>query len=132
MKLDLMSRKKSQQRTTSHARRAINLVITLPRLGRILLVTVLALCVTVVLTPLVDIIYADNFFSEETRIVPALISAGCGVTFYVVGWWLIVGIVGEQPPPRKMILWYCGVGLFSVALLIFLIIRGINLVTYFT
>ncbi len=127
-----MSRKESQRQTRSIGGRIVHVVVTLPRLVRILLVTLFALAVTVLLTPLIDIIYADNFFSETTLIVPALLSAAFGATMYLFGWWLIVGTVGEEPAPRALIIWYCGVGVFAIVLVMFLIVRGINLVTYFT
>jgi hypothetical protein len=132
MKTDPMRRKDVKQPAPSRTRQMIDRIIMMPRVARIILVGVFALAVTLVLTPLIDIIYADNFFSQETLIVPALISAGCGAVMYLFGWWLIVGTVGEHPVPRPIILWYCLVGVFAVVMVIFLVIRGINLVTYFT
>ena len=127
-----MPRKATQQPAISVGGRIINQIILLPRVARIALVTLFALAVVLVLTPLVDIVYAENFFSESTLMVPALVSAACGAVVYVFGWWLMVGTVGEQPVPRALILWYCGVGLAAVVTVVFLVIRGINLVIYFT
>ena len=58
--------------------RIIEWIIGLPRLTRILLVAAFALAVTLSISPLVDIIYADFFFSMDTRMAPSLVTAVFG------------------------------------------------------
>jgi hypothetical protein len=103
------------------------LVMT-PRLLRMLLVGIFALAVTLSLSPLVDLIYSEYFFSMDTVIVPSLVSAGFGLIMYALGWWLLVGTVGERPIARIALLWYCGTGVLALLVVIFLIVRGVTLV----
>jgi hypothetical protein len=112
--------------------RSVHFVVRLPRVLRVVIATLFALAATLAISPLVDTIYTEWFFSAETVILPALISAALGLTMYVLGWWLIVGTVGEQPEARRAIVWYCGIGLFAILTIAFLIIRGVSLVRIWT
>ncbi|MCL4249138.1 MAG: hypothetical protein KJ065_13405 [Anaerolineae bacterium] len=93
--------------------------IALPRLVRMLIAGVFALAAALLVTPVVDNIYLENFFSMDTRTVPALVSAALGMVVYVVGWRLIVGVVGSPPPARPAVRYYL---IFGVALILFVIV----------
>lgn len=94
-----------------------------------MLVTVLTLAVTLVVLPLVDDIYLLYFFSDATRILPSLVSLGIGIIFYLFGWWLIVGAIGDIPPVRPAILWYLGAGLVALALVLLMVVFGLTTAT---
>jgi hypothetical protein len=100
-------------------------VLRLPRLARVGLVSLVALSVTVALFPLVDSVYVQFFFNQATVILPSLVSAGFGLVMYIVGWWLVVGTVGEAPPARTGVLWYAAFGLLAIVLIIVLVLFGI-------
>lgn len=102
----------------------------LPRLVRILLVGLFALAVTLALSPLVDLIYDHYFFSTQTVIVPALVTATIGLITYMLGWWLMVGTVGEQPEARAAMLWYFGIGVLAVVIVVYLILTGVSLLNF--
>lgn len=110
--------------TTGWMRRVAQRVIRLPRFSRFLIAIFFAVSVTLLLTPIVDIVYTTHFFSWDTRILPALVSTGAGVLMYAIGWWLVVGFAGEQPRPRPAIAIYLAVGCFAVLGNLFLIIDG--------
>jgi hypothetical protein len=114
------------------AGRLVAAILSVPRLLRMFLVGLFALAVTLSLSPLVDLIYTQYFFSMNTVIVPSLVSAGFGLIMYVLGWWLIVGTVGDQPIARIALLWYCGTGLLALVVVIVLIVRGVTLVNLIT
>ena len=67
------------------------------------------------------------FFSVDTRMVPALVTTVFGLIMYLLGWWLIVGTVGEKPAVRTAIVWYLGAGLAAIILVTTLLAVGINL-----
>ena len=107
--------------------RVIRWLLRLPRLVRILVVGMFALGVTLALFPVVDAIYLRFFFHESTRSVASLISAGIGLVMYMVGWQLIVGTVGEQPPARRVVLWYLVIGGLAILLSLLLIVQGVTI-----
>lgn len=109
----------------SLAARWAQAVLRMPRLTRVGLVSVFALSVTVAIFPLVDSVYVQFFFSQATVILPSLVSAGFGLLMYILGWWLLVGTVGEAPPARISVLWYVAVGLLAIVLIIVLALFGI-------
>lgn len=102
----------------------VDRLLKLPRLARIGIAALFALSVTLALSPIVDGIYLNFLFTPETVMVPALVSAGFGLVMYVVGWQLIVGYVGEMPPARLVILWYVGVGVLALVLVMILLVTG--------
>lgn len=104
--------------------RAINVVLSLPRLVRILVAAIFGIAVTAALFPLVDQIYITNFFSEQTIVVPSLVSAGAGILMYVTGWILVVGTRGSQPPKRLAILFYIFAGVIMVLYVLILLVNG--------
>ncbi len=105
--------------------RGVNWLLTLPRSVKIVLNGGFALSVTLALFPVVDEIYIRLFFNENTVIAPALVSVSFGLVMYLAGWMLIVGTVGEHPPARLAVLWYCGIGILAVFVVILLVIQGI-------
>jgi hypothetical protein len=105
-------------------------IAALPRLARMLLVALFALAVTLAVSPLVDLIYDRYFFSVDTVLVPALISAGFGLLMYLLGWWLMVGTVGEPLAARPALVWYVGMGFAAVGVVLYLIVIGVNLLNF--
>ncbi len=117
--------------------RVVNAIISLPRLVRIMLVALLALMVTLAISPMVDEIYFNTLFTplydiapSVARLLPSLITAAVGLTMYALGWWLIIGTVGESPQARLAILWYVGIGILALLVVIILIIRGVTLLNF--
>ena len=108
----------------------IQRIVRLPRLARILIIALFALAVTLSLSPLVDYIYSTYFFSMETRVVPSLISAGFGLIMYLIGWWLMVGTIGERPAARTALLWYLGTGILAIVVVSILVLRGVSLMNF--
>lgn len=105
--------------------RILHWLVELPRLTRIIIAVFFSLTVIAVIFPVVDSLYIQFFFTENTRIVPSYVTAGVGLVMYLAGWYLIVGTVGEVPPIRRAIVWYLAVGVSSFILLVLLIIQGI-------
>ena len=99
-------------------------VLMMPRLARMLVTAVFALAGALLVTPLVDTVYMDNFFSMETRLLPALVSAGLGMIIYVIGWRLLVGVVGETPPARPATRNYLIFGVVLLVLVVALVAFG--------
>ena len=91
-------------------------VLGLPRILRIIIAALFGVATTLALFEVVDKIYIEYFFSQSTRILPALISGGFGMAMYVVGWQLIVGIIGEERHAKAATVWYFAVGLFAIFL----------------
>jgi hypothetical protein len=114
----------SASRFETFSTRLIQWVIHLPRLTRIVLSAVFALAVTLAITPIVDRIYLDNFYSPDTRIIPALITTIIGLAYYVFGWRTIIGYVGETPPARREVFWYFIVGTVACLIVIVLTVFG--------
>jgi hypothetical protein len=129
--LCIMTQKKSRL-TDFHRpfwQEAIHWLLKLPRMVRITMVGLFALAITLSLSPLVDYVYLSYMFTEETRVLPSLVSAAIGVTAYILGWWLMIGTVGELPPPRRLVLIYVLVGIFALSLVIVLTINGFSTAT---
>ncbi len=99
-------------------------VVHLPRLARIVVDALFALAVTFAVSPLVDYIYLSYMYTDETRILPSLVSAGAGIIMYIMGWWLIIGNAGQTPPVRRGVVWFMIVGLAAVILIIALAAIG--------
>lgn len=102
----------------------IHRVLALPRWARALIAGLFGLVVTIGVSPLVDYIYLSFFYTEETRVLPSIISVSLGILMYMLGWWLIVGTTGEKPPVRRAVLWYVGVGIFMICLVLVLALYG--------
>lgn len=103
-------------------------LLNFPRITRIIIACVFALSFTLALSPVVDRLYEQYFYSEDTLMLPAIISAGLGLLMYSVGWFAIVGIAGEKIIPSKAVIVYLLSGLVSVILVLLwtvnLVIRG--------
>ncbi len=108
-------------------RQLIERVLHWPRFLRVLLCGLFALSVTLALSPLIDEIYLRFFFSAQTVIVPSLISSAFGLVMYVLGWWLVIGTLGETPPVRGGVLAYLALGLLALIVVVFLVLRGVSL-----
>jgi hypothetical protein len=130
------ARKAAAEVRTSAARRsrldraAENLVVSilaLPRLSRIALSVVFALMVILVVRPIIDVIYLDNFYvaNPETNMLPTWVATGIGLIMYVAGWRLIVGIAGETLTVRRATLYYLFVGIGSALWVVALIVHGL-------
>lgn len=105
----------------------ISSILDLPRYIRLLIVVVFTLASTLAVFSVVDDIYIRFFFSEDTIIVPSLITAAIGLTMYVVGWFAMVGTVGEKPEPTPLVRIYLGFGILALILLMVWLIRLIIL-----
>lgn len=114
----------SPSRIESFSARLIQWAIHLPRLTRIVLSAVFALAVTLAITPIVDRIYLESFYNPDTRLVPALITTVVGLAYYVYGWRVIIGYVGETPPARREVFWYFVIGTVASLLVIVLTVFG--------
>ena len=134
-------RRRRERRDTDFVARTENLqllpaptfteqALALPRIWRILLVSLFALAVTLAVTPIVDNFYVSNFFSMETRLLPSLVSVGLGIVTYAVGWRLLIGMVGDTPEPRQSTLWYLIFGICMMALV--LILAGVGVFSNLT
>ena len=103
----------------------------IPRWGRILIVAIISLAVTLSVFPQVDSIYLYYFYNESTVIIPAYISAGLGMVMYVIGWLLIVGSTAykphEQVSSSPALLWYIGLGLLALVACTILLLYGLTL-----
>lgn len=120
------SQKDSPALPLSRYERLLNWFLALPRIIRIILAAIFALATTLALSPIVDKIYVDYFFTEQTRILPSLISTGFGLVMYVTGWMLFIGTVGDDPPPRFAVLWYFVLGWFAILLALLWFVQGIT------
>ncbi len=116
------------------SQRLVERIIGLPRVLRIVLVALLALAVTLALSPMIDDLYFRLVFEslyatspDLARILPSLITASVGLAMYAVGWWLVIGTVGETPQFRLAVLWYVGLGLLALIVVVILVIRGVTL-----
>lgn len=99
--------------------RIVTDLLEMPRIARWFVVAFFSLAVTFALRPFIDTIYLRNFFDERTVIAPALVAMAFGLLMYVAGYWLIVGWQGETARPRRVILWYIGIGLLAIVLVAF-------------
>ena len=102
----------------------IRKILGLPRLLRIVIISIFALALTAVVFPAVDFAYMEHFFSENTKILPSFVSTGVGIIMYGVGWWLLVGMRGEQRPERIGVFFYVLAGILIIAFVVYLIING--------
>jgi hypothetical protein len=103
----------------------VDSLVSLPRLARIGLAIVFTLAVTLALSPIVDSIYLRYLYTPETVLAPALVSVAFGLAMYLVGWHVLVGMSGETPPARLVILWYVGIGALAVLLVTLWLITGV-------
>lgn len=107
--------------------RMIAQMLALPRITRLLITTVFAVSATLAVSPLIDEVYLQAFFSEDTIIVPSLIAGSIGVLMYAAGYYFIVGLAGEKPKQHPFAIWYILIGWFSIGLVIVWVLRLILL-----
>ena len=100
-------------------------VVELPRLARIALCALFGLMLTGLLSPLVDTLYLNNFYSPETAMLPALVSTAAGFIVYGIGWRVFVGYAGERPHFTRSLLIYLAFGVFVTVFALTLFIFGI-------
>ena len=105
----------------------------IPRWGRMLIVAVMSLAVTLVIFPQVDLIYMDHFFNFDTVIVPSYVSAGIGLLMYIAGWFLVVGW-GDNKPHEQVssspaLVWYIGLGALALIVCMVLLLHGLTLMS---
>lgn len=103
--------------------RGIVRLLVLPRLLRIVLVGLFALAVTFVVALL--LYYQSIFYNPDLQIVFYIIAAVLGLLMYLAGWQLIVGTVGETPPMQRSVVWYLGVGLLAILMILLWVIQMI-------
>lgn len=109
-----------RDRKRGDRRSFLDTLLAFPRITRIIIAAVFALGLTLAISPVIDRVYLNYFFSEETRLFPALISGGAGLLMYTVGWVLMVGMADEQPPTNRLLLQvYLTIGAMSL-LIVFL------------
>ena len=104
--------------------RLVAWIVRLPRLSRIVIAALFALALTLAITPVIDGFYLDHFYNASTAMLPALVSTGLGLVFYVIGWRLIIGYAGEYPPARPAIFWYLSIGVVACLAVVILIVLG--------
>lgn len=102
-------------------------VLGLPRSFRIFIAVLVAIAVVVVVRPVIDDIYLREFFSDDTRMLPALVATALGAVVYVLGWYAIVGWVGDERTARPLVLWYLGFGIIVVGLALIWLLRLLTL-----
>jgi hypothetical protein len=116
-----------------NALRAVHMLLSLPRLVRLIITGVFAFAVTLGLTPIIDYIYLSYIYSDTTEFerafhasAPAFIEISLGLLMYVLGWFILIGTRGETPPARPAVLWYFGIGTFAVILIFLWLIQGMS------
>ncbi len=100
-------------------------LVNQPRLRRILLTALIALMITLVVSPLVDIVYLRFLFTPESVIVPSLVTATVGLMVYFVGWQLLVGASGSVLSVTIKTWLYLLAGLVATVIVIILLIQGL-------
>lgn len=114
---DLASRNSAIERLVTRLGR-------LPRLARIGFAVLFAVATTLLLTPLIDGIYVQNFFDFNTRMVPSIVSTAIGIIVYFVGWVVLVGYAGETMRARRAVFWYFFYGTLVIVAILLLLITG--------
>ncbi|MCB9454972.1 MAG: hypothetical protein H6671_03170 [Anaerolineaceae bacterium] len=119
-------RPKTAEEMMTFSQRAAQQIIELPRGVRILMVGLFAVAATFAVNPVIDTLYIQFFYNADTVILPSIAAVFVGMVVYVLGWLLMIGTVGETPPIRRVIVWYCLVGLLVVVLVVGALIMGLN------
>lgn len=107
-----------------YATYVVRKVLGWSRLKRTALISLFAVALTAAVFPLIDGIYITRFFDESTRILPSFVSVGIGIIMYGIGWWLLVGIRGEERPERIAVFIYVVVGILVILFVFILLING--------
>ncbi|NJO83889.1 MAG: hypothetical protein HC828_14585 [Blastochloris sp.] len=112
----------TQQATPGAGARLAMAVVNLPRGVRILIAIVFSLASALLATP---VVFGRPFSSpNDPLLLYTLIVVVIGYAVYFIGWRLIVGFAGENPPPRIAILFYLVLGGVVVFIALFQVIAG--------
>ncbi|PJF29426.1 MAG: hypothetical protein CUN52_08440 [Phototrophicales bacterium] len=103
-------------------------ITSMNRLLRLFVVTIFAISTTLAISPLIDSIYLQYFFSPETRIIPSLIAMIGGVCMYIVGWIYLVGSARQIILVTRGLKWYMYIGIGTI-IIILLWMTGLLLVS---
>lgn len=114
-------------RTAAWIRNGPRWALSLPRAGRVLLVAMFGVATTLALMPIVDGVYLNYLMALRLPVLPALISTGLGMSIYVVGWWLVVGTVGEKPVLQRVTVMYFWFGALMCLIVLALVTYGLAL-----
>jgi hypothetical protein len=90
------------------------------------MVGLFAVAVTFAVNPVIDALYLRFMYTEATVSLPAIAAVIVGMVVYILGWVLVIGTVGEMPPVRPVILWYCLVGVVGVILVVVALLLGLT------
>lgn len=104
-------------------------VLNLPRIVRIFVTALCALGFGAAIIQIIYTIYLQYFFSVTTYFIPTIIAFGAGVGSYVIGWYLIVGSVGEKPAERMAVFWYLFGSLMAVIIAVILFLFSYSAIT---
>lgn len=102
-------------------------LVQLPRVIRLVISVFFAAMVTLAVSPLVDHIYLRFFFTEETVMIPALVTVAIASATYIWSWWVFIGTVNSVPSASNYILLYFGVGVVATIIVIALLIQGFSM-----
>jgi hypothetical protein len=135
----------SRQSDTSRNRQRPDLwfaeaLVSVPRYFRLAITGFLSIGVTFVTMPIMGWIasalttvtqdatfYLDYLFTLNPAVLNTLlfISAATGLVYYVVGWRIYVGTVGERPAATTGLIWYFWIGVVAVLVTSAWMIRGV-------
>ena len=93
-------------------------ITTMSRIIRLLVVAIFAISTTLAISPTIDAIYIQYFFTEATRILPSLIAMSGGLVMYVVGWMYLVGSLGQPVTVTRGLKLYFYMGLFTIIIVL--------------
>ncbi|MDZ4764894.1 MAG: hypothetical protein SGI73_10105 [Chloroflexota bacterium] len=104
----------------------VDRVLAFPRMTRVILAGVFALFVILLVRPIIDVIYLDNFYvaNPETNMLPTWVATVIGLIMYGAGWRLIVGVPGEPLTKRRAVFYYLFIGIGSLLIVMALIVYG--------
>lgn len=93
-------------------------ITSMNRLLRLLLVAIVAVITTLAISPLIDAVYLQFFFTPETRIVPSLLAMGIGVAMYIMGWLYLVGSAGQVMTITRGLKWYIYISFLMIIIVL--------------
>lgn len=93
-------------------------ITSMNRLLRLLVVTIFAISTTLAISPLIDGIYLQYFFSPETRIIPSLVAMIGGVSMYIMGWIYLVGSAKQVIRVTRGLKWYVYIGIGTIIIIL--------------
>ncbi len=99
-------------------------ILGLSRYLRIALILIFALVTTMLVSPLIDRIYLENFYDPSTTVLPAMLTVGCGVIVYIVGWMLLIGFGDTLPIPGNWVILYSLYGIVVCMVVLTLLVNG--------